>query len=368
MKRFTIFMFVLLASMASVIAKGKISRSEGFEYFPYYKFVAVQAGGQTTLTNYDLFKLATPTASVSAGVFFTPMLGTRLHVNGMWDKGAWDKNGYDFKYNYKYMTTDLDLMFNVVPLFNKGHYSPYNLYLIGGVGLNYMWDNDDAYAHKGLMPLAQKDGTFSHNFRLATQFDYNITKNVSINLEIAANSLKDRFNSKQGNRDDWQLTAQVGVAYKFGYRKAKAQTTVDDEIDVKPETSNVNTNNAKPVVKEEPKPAPVVKDDTKRVEIFYAIRESEIVDSEMGKIAEMAAWLKSHPEAKATVTGYADRGTGNPTINKKYAKSRADVVTKTLVKKYGIAASRITTDSKGDTVQPFSENDKNRVTIVVGQN
>jgi len=37
------------------------------------------------------------------------------------------------------------------------------------------------------------------------------------------------------------------------------------------------------------------------------------------------------------------------------------------VNEHGIDASRISTDSKGDTVQPFEENDKNRCVIVTGE-
>ena len=38
-----------------------------------------------------------------------------------------------------------------------------------------------------------------------------------------------------------------------------------------------------------------------------------------------------------------------------------------LVKEYGIEESRITTDAKGDTEQPFSVNEKNRVVIAIAQ-
>ena len=37
------------------------------------------------------------------------------------------------------------------------------------------------------------------------------------------------------------------------------------------------------------------------------------------------------------------------------------------MEKYGCDAARITIDSKGDTVQPFDENDKNRCVIVKGE-
>ena len=78
--------------------------------------------------------------------------------------------------------------------------------------------------------------------------------------------------------------------------------------------------------------------------------------------------MKTSPDAIITVTGYADKGTGNARLNKMYAKKGADDVTKKLVDEHGLDATRIKSDSKGDTVQPFPEdNDKNRCVIVTGE-
>ena len=44
---------------------------------------------------------------------------------------------------------------------------------------------------------------------------------------------------------------------------------------------------------------------------------------------------------------------------------RAEIVKTTLVNTYGIDAARISTESKGDTVQPFEKNDLNRVSICI---
>ena len=71
------------------------------------------------------------------------------------------------------------------------------------------------------------------------------------------------------------------------------------------------------------------------------------------------------PESRKT-RDYADAGTGNANINMKYSKQRAENVAKALTNA-GIDAARITVDAKGDTVQPFSENDKNRVTIAIAK-
>ena len=77
--------------------------------------------------------------------------------------------------------------------------------------------------------------------------------------------------------------------------------------------------------------------------------------------------MKENPKAKATIKGYADAGTGNARINARYAQERAEGVKKLLVEKYGIDASRLEVSSFGDTVQPFSENDSNRVVIAVAE-
>ena len=86
----------------------------------------------------------------------------------------------------------------------------------------------------------------------------------------------------------------------------------------------------------------------------------------MPKLNNLIAFLKANPETKVSVTGYADAGTGNPTINLKYSQQRAENVAKAL-REAGIDGARITVDAKGDTVQPFSENDKNRVSIAIAK-
>ena len=48
----------------------------------------------------------------------------------------------------------------------------------------------------------------------------------------------------------------------------------------------------------------------------------------------------------------------------KYAGLRAADCKDALVKLYGCNPANILTDSKGDTVQPFDENDKNRCVII----
>ena len=104
-----------------------------------------------------------------------------------------------------------------------------------------------------------------------------------------------------------------------------------------------------------------------RRDVFFVINSTKICDTEQLKVKEIADYLKKYPEAKVEITGYSDKGTGNASINKRLSAKRADIVKTTLVEKYGISSSRITTDSKGDTVQPFEKNNLNRVSICIAK-
>mgnify|MGYP002659009351 CR=1 FL=1 len=83
-------------------------------------------------------------------------------------------------------------------------------------------------------------------------------------------------------------------------------------------------------------------------------------------IAEIVEYMKENPDAKITLTGYADKGTGSAAFNDKIAARRAQTVYNTLAAK-GVAKSRMIKESKGCRVQPFEENDMNRVTICIAK-
>ena len=123
---------------------------------------------------------------------------------------------------------------------------------------------------------------------------------------------------------------------------------------------------AKPVVvekKEDPKPV-VVKEEPLNETFYYEIRLTDPQPQDL--LEKISAWCKKYPGKTITISGYADKGTGNARVNARYAAQRADKVAKWL-QKNGIAADRMTVESFGDKVQPFSENDRNRCVIVVGK-
>ena len=106
-------------------------------------------------------------------------------------------------------------------------------------------------------------------------------------------------------------------------------------------------------------------DGSVKQEVFFQIRESDPKHA-ANELRQVADYMKRNPEAKIRITGYADKNTGNARVNMEYSQKRADEFKAELVKSYGADAARILTEAKGDTVQPFSDNDRNRCVIIVG--
>lgn len=344
------------------------------EYYPNY-FITVQGGGQVTLTHYDFLKLVTPQYAISAGHYFSPEFGLRLHVQGYQANGGFQASRFqdltaDRKYGFKAITGDLDFLFNMSNIINPNRASQtWNWILLAGFGANHTWDFDEYKGITSQMPHYHEqinEGTMNHdtfNGRLGTQVEYNVSRNFAISLEADANYKNDMFNLKINDKCDWQIAAFVGLTYKFGMKKKKPAPAPAPIVEPAPAPAPA------PVVEKEPAPAPapvpVVKEEPLNETIFYVIRETDPTSAE-NTLNKIVDWCEKYPSKGVTIKGYADKGTGNAKVNAVYAKQRAEKVAEALQAK-GIDAGRIEVVSYGDTVQPFSDNDSNRCTIVVGE-
>ncbi len=348
----------LMTLAASLLLMGgtAVAQDQNWQSFSY---VEAQGGLQLTSTNAPMDKLMMPTAALSFGHYFTPVVGARLHVN------AWQsKSGFkdlDQYYKWKYVTPSVDLLLNLSNLLGQNQDRALNVILLGGVGLNYAWDNDelkDLGIAPQRIPLAWDDNRLSHNLRAGLRLETNMSKPLGISLEVNANSLDDRFNSKINDADDWQFTAMLGLNFRFGY-KGKKHIPVTRQIEE-------SVWEDVPVVKKVKKQEPYMAEEpvTLHKEVFYDIRVSDNVDPSVIQ-AEVAKFMKENPDSKVYIVGYADKGTGNARLNKMYAERRAETFKKDLIEKHGVNGDMLVVDSKGDTVQPFPDNnDKNRCVII----
>ncbi|MBO4481894.1 MAG: OmpA family protein, partial [Bacteroidales bacterium] len=83
--------------------------------------------------------------------------------------------------------------------------------------------------------------------------------------------------------------------------------------------------------------------------VQYAVNDWKVSDEEMEKVKAVARVLKDNGDVKIMVVGFADY-TGSDQYNMKLSEKRANEVKRLLVKKYGIAEDRISTDYKGKSV------------------
>ena len=347
------------------------------EAFAPHRYVQAQIGGQYTLGEVKFSDLLSGNLQFAGGYNFTPVWGLRLALDTWQSKGGTDL-GYlglgtqTWKYNFIAPTLDVTCdLTNWIYGYKADRIC--NFGLLAGLGANIGWNNDDAAAVRNLifatggtaMDPAHTmsllwDGTKTRFVgRFGAYLDFKVSRRVALGLELNCNATSDHYNSKKAGNADWYFNALAGVKVRLGKLAPKKapEPIVVEKIVEKIVEKPVEV----PVVKEPETP----KRETLRRDIFFTLRGSEVSRTEMTKVEDVVAYMNKYPEAKVSVTGYADKGTGNPRLNVGYAQRRADVITNMLVNKFGISRSRIISDSKGDTVQPYEQNDLNRVTICI---
>jgi outer membrane protein OmpA-like peptidoglycan-associated protein len=352
----------LTATMALFVMSEVTAQEDTRDQLKSYSFAEAQGGIQWTSLDGKWSKLITPTAALSVGHFFTPVIGARVHVNAWEAKSALPDTERYYKWNY--ITPSVDLMLNLCNLFSSQPRHLLNVMLIGGLGVNYAWNNDVLKAtDNSNKNLSRKDNRLSHNARVGLRLETDITKKFGISLEALANNTNDRFISNKTEENFWQFTAMVGVSYRFAKRHKKPAPVIMPVVQEIAEDNSADMAPTVPIVTEKPKKA-VMKNDKLQEEIFYVICKSDPTETGNSQLQRVADFMKKYKDARVTVVGYADKGTGTPEVNARYARTRAEECKNALVKIFGCDASRIDIDSKGDTVQPFTENDKNRCVII----
>ena len=372
---------LLLAGVLTASAQEPEAKTE-YVFNPHW-YIQLQGGGQYTLGEIAFDKLISPTAQFAIGYQINRVVGVRLQANAWQSKAGWDftssgvTNTYKWKWNY--VAPGLDFTFNLSNLFCA--YNPTRLVDVTafvGAGANIAWKNDEAqtaYAAIAATPEGKLessrnmmdylwDGSKVRAFgRFGLAVDFRISDAVKLGIEANANFLDDHYNSKRTGNPDWYFNALAGVKINLGKtyttRVVEAPKPVERVVE-----KVIERVVEKPVPQVVEQPKIVEKKEPFRRDVFFTIANTVISKTEMTKVDEVAEYMKANPNSKVELTGYADRGTGNPKINMSLSQRRAQAVRAALIKK-GIDASRITTDWKGDTIQPFAKAVENRVTICI---
>jgi outer membrane protein OmpA-like peptidoglycan-associated protein len=314
----------------------------------------------------QVVKMPSLDGNVFVGKWFSHKVGARILAEGgslhpFFQKESW-------MVHEKYIAGRLDFLLNLTNCFRS--YSPdrfYNLIPYLGVG--------GGYAFNAVNRPDKADNFSSFLVGAGLWNTFRLSRHVALFVNLEANGVDAKFDGWKGKKDltltdspnrfDYITSASLGFVYNFGCKKAK-------EIVAPPVVREEPAPAPKPEPRPEPKPQPQPKPEPPKVvepvkpaldDVFFRL-DKDVIDSDQQiKVKQAAEFLNTHPNAKLSVVGYADVQTGNPRYNLDLSKRRTKRVANELVTKYKIDSSRLKLDWKGDTVQPFKVNEKNRVVM-----
>lgn len=358
--------------------------------------IRAQAGFGETVGEASFSDLLSPAFAASIGYNFNKNVGIQVQFSGFKAKGGYPATKETYEWDYKQGTINavLDLD-NILWGFKADRI--WNPYAFAGAGMCMTSNNDEAekLAKKRLVsPYLWNKNSNRFVCQGGIGLDIRLSKRVAINLEANTSLWGDKANSKKGSNPDWQINALAGLSFTLGKSSTVQKILIEEEPSLVPENLNSlssidenseknieednasnkdnadaseNTENTSNEVSEsdvkitETEPAKTVEN------IFYNRNQYKLKDSEKAKIERLISFMQKHPESTITITGFADKKTGNQHYNMRLSKKRAEHVA-SIIQEAGISAERIIVKAKGDTEQPFEINEDNRVSICIAAN
>ncbi|MGM9741685.1 MAG: OmpA family protein [Candidatus Cryptobacteroides sp.] len=376
------------AVLPLVLSAQQSKKDETVEFRPHWS-IQLQGGAAYTLGETSFGKLLSPAVFVNADYKFIPALGLRLGIGGWQGKGS--QVTTEDVYSYKFAQLNADLKLDLNSLFGGfNHKRVCTAYIFGGVGGVYGFKNDEAAE---VVPELEYlwDKKFFVPGRFGAGVDFRLGEKVSLGIEANANVLSDHFNSKRADNADWQFNLLAGLTFNIGKNNrpsqaALAAASAAEAAAAKAALEAAEKEKAERLAAEkrageeaaeraaeekaaaERALAEKLREEHARAaaehsdNVYFLIGSAKIREGEATKVKELAEWLKANPDFTVAVVGYADKETGNADTNMKLSENRAKNV-RTMLVGEGVDESRIVLDWKGDTVQPFFEQERNRVVI-----
>ena len=383
-----------LLVMSNVVSAQQSRSDEKLEFRPNWG-LKVQGGASFTIGEADFSKLLSPAAQLSATYNFHHAMGVRFGFSGWEGKGTVVVT--DEMYSFRFLQLNADYVLDLASLFGGfKHDRIWTPYVFAGIGGAYGFDNKEAGKY-----VAEFGDVLSRYWETAPFFvvraglgvDFWVAKNVALGLEANANGYSDKFNSKgavSGFNPDFQFNALLGLKFRFGgntrpskayadkvaaeeaaeaarlaaekaaAEKAAAEKAAAEKAAAEKAAAEKAAAEKAAAEKAAAERAGICAEQSTNV--FFTIGSYSIRKSEMAKIDKLVEFLKANPDYSVSLVGYADKATGTSARNLTISKERVNAVKAKMIQ-LGAPADRIETDYVGDTVQPYVENDQNRVII-----
>ena len=342
---------VLALTMCSVAFAQQSKSDETLEFRPHWS-IGVQGGAGYTVGETNNFgKLISPAATLNFQWQFHHAFGLRLGLGG-WQAKMATVLPEEHIYPFRFGQLNADRMMDLTSLFGGfNHKRICSTYIFAGVGGAYGYDNSAAAANRSYFSHYWEQ-KFFFPVRTGLGVDFRLSEVISLGLEGNVNFFSDEFNSKVGKgfSPDMHFNLLAGLKFNLGKNTRPSQAYAD----------KVAAQEAEAAAKAAAERAALAAANSK--ELTFGIGSAYITKKSEAKIVELADFLKANQDFTVDVVGYADKQTGSSKVNLECSQKRAAAVVAKLVK-LGVSENRITTSYKGDTVQPFAVNDKNRAVI-----
>ena len=360
------------AAMAVSVNAQTVTESKTFDNF----YIGINGGAQVKTTGESWMNNLNSNAGLRIGRWFTPVFGLAAEGNVYFNDHCKHYMPQS-KTVARYMNVGLIGTVNLSNWFAgyKGEPRLFEVVPVYGFGWGHTFGTDENY--NVLTSKAGIDFTFNLGKAKAWQVYVEPSMNWSLNgygYEGVAYNI---------NKSAFQLNA--GIVYKFknsngSHNFTIAQLRDQNEIDglnsqINSLRSDLNDKDAQLSAKDKQikdlqnaldecnkKPKYVKPATATNLQPTVLFRQGKaVVDkSQMPNIELIAQYMKNHPEAKVEIKGYASPE-GNKNFNQALSQKRADAVKNVLVKKYKIAADRLTTKGMGATDKLLKQVEFNRV-------
>jgi outer membrane protein OmpA-like peptidoglycan-associated protein len=268
----------------------------------------------------------------------------------------------------------LDLMYDVTNAW--GSYNPKRVYsLIPYIGIGYMYGLNEDWKKPNPNGSLFKDQNQTLTFNAGVINNFKLSKSVALFLELGLRAIEEPFDfsGAGGLEHDLMFTGTAGIKFGLGGKQDFTPAELMDYNlinDLNSQINRLRAENEELRLRPEscpecPKVQPTVVSEGVYVPnvVFFRINSAKIDRGQQLSVHNTAEYLKANPNAKVNIIAYADKQTGTPAYNFALSEKRAKAVANALINDHGINSNRISIDWKGDTEQPYAENDWNRVAI-----
>lgn len=366
------------AAMAVSVNAQTVTESKTFDNF----YIGINGGAQVKTTGESWMNNLNSNAGLRIGRWFTPVFGLAAEGNVYFNDHCGEHGFPQSKTLARYMNVGLIGTVNLSNWFAgyKGEPRLFEVVPVFGFGWGHTFGTAAGDNEKELNALTSKAG-IDFTFNLGKAKAWQVYVEPSMNWSL--NGYGYEGVAYDINKSAFQLNA--GIVYKFknsngSHNFTIAQLRDQNEIDglnsqINSLRGDLNDKDAQLSAKDKQikdlqnaldecnkKPKYVKPATATNLQPTVLFRQGKaVVDkSQMPNIELIAQYMKNHQDAKVEIKGYASPE-GNKDFNQALSQKRADAVKNVLVKKYKIAADRLTTKGMGATDKLFKQVEFNRV-------